>query len=59
MLSGHLHPGDAQPIQAGVCAILLKPCPNDRLRAVIQDLADRGPHDHAGSACPVHHPVVV
>ena len=59
MLSGHLHPGDTQPVLAGVCAVLLKPCPNDRLRAVIQDLADRGPHDHAGAACPVHHPVVV
>ena len=59
MLSGHLHPGDTQPVLAGVCAVLLKPCPNDRLRAVVQDLADRGPHDHAGQACPVHHPVVV
>ncbi len=59
MLSGHLHPGDNQPVLAGVCAVLLKPCPNDRLRAVVQDLADRGAHDHAGAACPVHHPVVV
>jgi len=24
MLSGHLHPGDSQPVTAGVCAVLLK-----------------------------------
>ena len=59
LLSGHLHPGDTQPVLAGVCAVLLKPCPNDRLRAVVHNLADRGPHDHAGQACPVHHSVVV
>jgi CheY-like chemotaxis protein len=59
MLSGHLHPGDTQPVSAGVCAVLLKPCPNDKLRAVVQDLADRGPHAHTGvgEACPVHQPV--
>jgi CheY-like chemotaxis protein len=58
MLSGHLRPGDTGPVAAGVCAVMLKPCPNDRLRAVIQDLADRGVHDHDGAAaCPVHHPV--
>ncbi|MET0423321.1 MAG: response regulator [Actinoplanes sp.] len=49
MLSGHLHPGDARPLSAGVCAVLLKPCPNDQLRAVIQDLAEHGPHRHDAS----------
>jgi CheY-like chemotaxis protein len=57
MLSGHLHPGDSEPVAAGVCAVLLKPCPNDRLRAVIQDLAVRGAHAHHAAACPVYHPV--
>ncbi|HEX5205413.1 MAG TPA: response regulator [Actinoplanes sp.] len=58
MLSGHLHPGDEEPTAAGVCAVLLKPCPNDTLRAVVQDLADRGPHPHdrASSGCPAHRP---
>ena len=59
MLSGHLHPGDHEPISAGVCAVLLKPCPNDKLRAVVQELIDRGPHAHHGSSCPVHQPVSV
>lgn len=57
MLSGHLHPGDTEPVAAGVCVVLLKPCPNDRLRAVVQDLADRGAHEHHAAACPVYHPV--
>ncbi|MFI5895108.1 response regulator [Actinoplanes sp. NPDC051513] len=59
MLSGHLHPGDGQPTAAGVCAVLLKPCPNDKLRAVVQDLLDRGPHAHdeASTGCPAHWPV--
>src|SRR5690349_6026572 len=59
MLSGHLHPGDHEPISAGVCAVLLKPCPNDKLRAVVQELIDRGPHAHHGDSCPVHQPVSV
>jgi CheY-like chemotaxis protein len=57
MLSGHLHPGDTTPTEAGVCAVLLKPCPNDKLRAVVQELADRGRHDHSGAACPSNRPV--
>jgi CheY-like chemotaxis protein len=58
MLSGHLHPGDNQPIEAGCCAVLLKPCPNDKLRAVVQGLVDRGPHAHTTTgSCPAHHPV--
>ena len=59
MLSGHLHPGDTGPVAAGACAVLLKPCPNDRLRDVVQDLADRGPHAHSGDSpdCPAHWPV--
>jgi CheY-like chemotaxis protein len=59
MLSGHLHPGDHEPISAGVCAVLLKPCPNDKLRAVVRELIDRGPHAHHGNTCPVHQPVTV
>lgn len=59
MLSGHLHPGDAGPVGAGVCAVLLKPCPNDRVREVVQELIDKGPHAHVGVAadCPAHWPV--
>jgi hypothetical protein len=59
MLSGHLHPGDSGPTAAGVCAVLLKPYPNDRLREVVQDLIDRGPHAHqgVGGACPAYWPV--
>src|SRR4051794_35012636 len=57
MLSGHLHPGDTKPFAAGVCAVMLKPCPNDRLRAVVQDLLERGPHRHTGAMCPANHPV--
>lgn len=57
MLSGHLHPGDTKPYEAGVCAVMLKPCPNDKVRAVVQELIDRGPHGHTGADCPAHHPV--
>jgi CheY-like chemotaxis protein len=59
MLSGHLHPGDQAPIEAGVCAVLLKPCPNDRLTAVLRELSAYGPHPHdpAGSSCPAWGPV--
>ena len=46
MLSGHLTPGDTRPLIAGACAVLLKPCPNERLRSVVQGLADRGEHRH-------------
>ncbi len=59
MLSGHLHPGDSAPIAAGVCVVLLKPCPNDKLREVINDLAELGGHGHQGtdSPCPARWPV--
>ena len=59
MLSGHLHPGDSAPIAAGVCAVLLKPCPNDKLREVIGELVELGAHGHqgAGSRCPARWPV--
>jgi CheY-like chemotaxis protein len=54
MLSGQLHPGDSQPTEAGVCAVLLKPCPNDRVVATVSDLARRGVHGHGQDAtdCP-------
>ena len=59
MLSGHLHPGDSAPIAAGVCVVLLKPCPNDKLREVVNDLAELGAHGHFGadSPCPARWPV--
>ena len=59
MLSGHLHPGDNAPIAAGVCVVLLKPCPNDKLREVVNDLSELGAHSHSGaeSACPARWPV--
>jgi len=61
MLSGQLHPGDDEPIEVGVCAILLKPCPNDQLIEVVQDLAARGPHGHSSdsSGCPAQSPANV
>jgi CheY-like chemotaxis protein len=46
MLSGQLHPGDRQPADAGVCTVLLKPCPNDRVVAAVGDLVQRGTHEH-------------
>jgi len=54
MLSGQLHPGDGEPAAAGVCAVLLKPCPNDRVVATVAELAERGAHEHgAGTTeCP-------
>ncbi|GID29598.1 response regulator [Paractinoplanes brasiliensis] len=59
MLSGHLHPGDGEPTSAGVCVVLLKPCPNDKLREVVNELTELGPHGHQGadSACPARWPV--
>ncbi|MCO8271150.1 response regulator [Actinoplanes sp. TRM 88003] len=61
MLSGHLHPGDSGPIAAGVCVVLLKPCPNDRLREVVTELTELGAHGHSGadSGCPAIWPVSV
>ncbi|WP_250002730.1 response regulator [Actinoplanes sp. M2I2] len=61
MLSGHLHPGDGAPVRAGVCVVLLKPCPNDKLREVVNDLVELGAHGHSGadSACPARWPVSV
>ena len=54
MLSGQLHPGDSQPAEAGVCAVLLKPCPNDRVVATVGELAAYGAHEHGAGAtdCP-------
>jgi CheY-like chemotaxis protein len=46
VLSGHLQPGDPRSADAGACVALLKPCSNERLRATIEQLADRGPHRH-------------
>ncbi len=59
MLSGQLHPGDLEPIESGVCAILLKPTPNDRLVEVVHDLAERGRHGHSADSagCPAKRPV--
>ena len=54
MISGQLHPGDGEPAAAGVCAVLLKPCPNDRVIATVADLVELGPHAHGAGAteCP-------
>ena len=51
MLSGQLHPGDGQPAAAGVCAVLLKPCPNDRVVATVGELARCGKHRHGTDSC--------
>jgi CheY-like chemotaxis protein len=54
MLSGQLHPGDSQPAEAGVCAVLLKPCPNVRVVDTVNDLARCGAHEHGADTteCP-------
>ena len=61
MLSGQLHPGDSQPADAGVCAVLLKPCPNDRVVTAVGELAQRGAHKHGTGTteCPRHSVVTV
>ena len=46
VLSGHLQPGDPRAGSAQACAILLKPCPNDRLLATMTELLTIGPHQH-------------
>ena len=50
ILTGQLQPGDARVGEAGACAVLLKPCPNDQLLSVVQGLADGGPHGHTFTA---------
>jgi hypothetical protein len=46
ILTGQLAPGDPRAADAQVCAVLLKPCPNDQLLATVQELLAAGPHDH-------------
>ncbi|GGQ40321.1 response regulator [Couchioplanes azureus] len=50
ILTGQLQPGDSRVPESGACSLLLKPCPNDELRSVIQRLAENGPHGHTFSA---------
>lgn len=59
MLSGQLHLGDSGPLEAGVCAVLLKPCPNARLVALVGELAEHGAHEHGPASvdCPRISPV--
>lgn len=54
VLTGSLVPGDPRAPAAAVCAVLLKPCDNEKLVAVINRLTDLGPHDHSDvpSRCP-------
>lgn len=52
ILTGQLAPGDPRAAAAEVCAVLLKPCPNDQLLATIQELLENGPHEH-GKPCGV------
>ncbi|WP_433795398.1 response regulator [Actinoplanes sp. CA-252034] len=61
VLSGHLRPGDPRAGSARVCAIMLKPCPNDQLLATMEELVTIGPHDHdaADNPCPADVPVSV
>ena len=61
ILSGHLRPGDPRAGSAQVCAILLKPCPNDQLLATMGELVTIGPHDHdaADNRCPADIPISV
>ncbi|SDT43212.1 response regulator [Actinoplanes derwentensis] len=61
ILSGHLRPGDPRAGQAQVCAIMLKPCPNEQLLATMEELVSVGPHGHdaADNLCPADLPVTV
>jgi hypothetical protein len=61
ILSGHLRPGDPRAGSARVCAILLKPCPNDQLLATVEELLATGPHEHdvPGTRCPADLPISV
>jgi len=59
MLSGQLHPGDSLPAEAGVCAVLLKPCPNDRVVATVGEFLRRGAHQHGGATAECPNPSVV
>lgn len=61
ILSGHLRPGDPRAADSQVCAIMLKPCPNDQLLATMDELVAIGLHDHdaADSRCPADMPVTV
>ncbi|GIF38314.1 response regulator [Actinoplanes xinjiangensis] len=54
VLSGHLRPGDPRAGSAQVCAIMLKPCPNEQLLATMEELVAIGPHGHdaADNRCP-------
>ncbi|MEV4281502.1 response regulator [Actinoplanes xinjiangensis] len=53
VFSGHLQPGDTRIVEYGACVLLSKPCPNERLVAAVEQLADLGRHRHhgAGAAC--------
>ncbi|MFI5494834.1 response regulator [Actinoplanes sp. NPDC051859] len=50
ILTGQLQPGDTRVSDSGACCLLLKPCPNDQLKAEIKRLTDAGPHGHTFSA---------
>lgn len=55
IISGSLLPGDPSAAEAGVCAVLLKPCPNDAIVVTVRRLAELGPHSHGdpSSPCPL------
>ncbi|HWS31671.1 MAG TPA: response regulator [Actinoplanes sp.] len=61
ILSGHLQPGDPRAGRAQVCAIMLKPCPNDQLIATMTELVTVGPHGHDAddNHCPADLPLTV
>ncbi|MEV6597189.1 response regulator [Actinoplanes sp. NPDC051346] len=50
ILTGQLQPGDARVSESGACCLLLKPCPNDELRATVRQLVENGPHGHTFSS---------
>ena len=59
VLTGSLLPADPRAAEAAVCAVLLKPCDNDKLIAVVNGLIDLGRHDHCEtpSRCPFSHDI--
>ncbi|BFU47363.1 response regulator [Krasilnikovia sp. MM14-A1004] len=51
VISGRLRTADTDLRAAGVCAVLLKPLPNDELIDAVCALAEYGPHPHDTTPC--------
>jgi CheY-like chemotaxis protein len=54
VISGQLHPGDPRAVEYGVCALLIKPCPNEQVVNAVEQLATLGAHPHTTGATACH-----